>query len=86
MGDMSRGFGNVQHRYGQHLLQRILAVLTEHAGNSDFVYRHTWRQGDVLFWDNGCTLHRRDPIAADHARFMKRMTIYLRGERHCLPH
>lgn len=66
--------------------ERILAVLTEHAGNSDFVYRHTWRQGDVLFWDNGCTLHRRDPIAADHARFMKRMTIFLRGDSHCLPH
>src|SRR5688572_10834738 len=66
--------------------ERILAVLTAHAGNSDFVYRHTWRQGDVVFWDNGCTLHRRDPIAADHARFMKRMTIYLRADSHCLPH
>ncbi len=66
--------------------ERILAVLTAHAGNGDFVYRHTWRQGDVVFWDNGCTLHRRDPIAADHARFMKRMTIYLRADSHCLPH
>jgi taurine dioxygenase len=66
--------------------ERILAVLTERAGNGAFVYRHTWRQGDVVFWDNGCTLHRRDPIAADHARFMKRMTIYLRAESHCLPH
>ena len=66
--------------------ERILAVLTEHAGNDDFVYRHTWRQGDVVFWDNGCTLHRRDPIDADRARFMKRMTIYLRADSHCLPH
>lgn len=65
---------------------RLLAVLARHASQSEFVYKHRWSQGDVVFWDNGCTLHRRDPIAVDHARFMKRMTIYLRGERHCLPH
>jgi alpha-ketoglutarate-dependent taurine dioxygenase len=65
---------------------RLLSVLTKHCAGPDNVYQHRWRQGDVLFWDNGCTLHRRDPIGADHARFMKRMTIYLRGDRHCVPH
>jgi alpha-ketoglutarate-dependent taurine dioxygenase len=64
---------------------RLLSVLTKHCAGPDNVYQHRWRQGDVLFWDNGCTLHRRDPIGADHARFMKRMTIYLRGDRHCVP-
>jgi taurine dioxygenase len=66
--------------------EHVLGALTEHACNSQFVYRHEWRQGDVLFWDNGCTLHRRDPIQGDHPRFMKRMTIYLRPDRHCVPH
>ena len=66
--------------------ERILGVLTAHGGHRDFVYRHSWRQGDVVFWDNGCTMHRRDPIAPNRARFMKRMTIYLRGDSHCLPH
>jgi alpha-ketoglutarate-dependent taurine dioxygenase len=65
---------------------RLLGILTQHCALPDAVYQHGWQQGDVVFWDNGCTLHRRDPIAADRARFMKRMTIYLRGERHCLPH
>ncbi len=65
---------------------RLLAVLEKHCALPDAVYRHQWRQGDVVFWDNGCTLHRRDPIDAARARFMKRMTIYLRGDRHCLPH
>lgn len=65
---------------------RLLGVLEEHCALPEAVYRHEWRQGDVVFWDNGCTLHRRDPIDADRARFMKRMTIYLRGERHCVPH
>lgn len=66
--------------------ERLLPVLSRHASREEFVYKHRWSQGDVLFWDNGCTLHRRDPIVGDRARFMKRMTIYLRGESHCLPH
>lgn len=65
---------------------RILEILKEHCVLPSAVYKHDWQQGDVVFWDNGCTLHRRDPIEADRARFMKRMTIYLRGNRHCLPH
>jgi alpha-ketoglutarate-dependent taurine dioxygenase len=65
--------------------ERLLKVLAERCAITEVVYEHSWRQGDVVFWDNGCTLHRRDPIAADRARFMKRMTIFLRGERHCLP-
>ena len=66
--------------------ERVRGILARHCALPESVYRHQWRQGDVVFWDNGCTLHRRDPIQADRARFMKRMTIYLRGERHCLPH
>ena len=66
--------------------ERVRGILARHCALPEAVYRHQWRQGDVVFWDNGCTLHRRDPIQADRARFMKRMTIYLRGERHCLPH
>ncbi|MSQ55713.1 MAG: TauD/TfdA family dioxygenase [Betaproteobacteria bacterium] len=66
--------------------ERILAVLAEHCSAPETVYAHRWSQGDVVFWDNGCTLHRRDPIESERARFMKRMTIYLRGERHCLPY
>lgn len=64
----------------------LLGILKKHCALPDAVYQHHWRQGDVVFWDNGCTLHRRDPIDAARARFMKRMTIYLRGERHCIPH
>lgn len=65
---------------------RLLKVLAEKCSMAQAVYEHHWRQGDVVLWDNGCTLHRRDPIAADRARFMKRMTIFLRGNRHCLPY
>jgi taurine dioxygenase len=66
--------------------ERVVGRLAQHCATRELVYQHEWRQGDVLFWDNGCTLHKRDPIGEEHARFMKRMTIYLRAERHCLPH
>ncbi len=66
--------------------EQILACLNKACSVSDVIYEHRWQQGDVVFWDNGCTLHKRDPIASDHARFMKRMTIHMRAARHCVPH
>ena len=38
---------------------RILA-LEAHATQDEFIYRHVWRLGDVLLWDNRCLLHRAD--------------------------
>jgi alpha-ketoglutarate-dependent 2,4-dichlorophenoxyacetate dioxygenase len=35
--------------------------LTAHAVQDRFVYRHKWRSGDILMWDNRCLLHRADP-------------------------
>ena len=37
-----------------------LAALEAHATQPRFVYRHRWRPGDVLMWDNRCLLHRAD--------------------------
>jgi taurine dioxygenase len=37
-----------------------LAALEAHATAAAFVYRHNWRQGDLLMWDNRCLLHRAD--------------------------
>ena len=38
---------------------RILK-LEEHATQDRFVFRHNWRPGDVLMWDNRCLLHHAD--------------------------
>lgn len=45
-----------------------LQQLTAHAIEERFVYRHKWRLGDVLMWDNRCLLHRANPNF-DAARF-----------------
>lgn len=38
--------------------QALLRDLTEHATQRQFVYTHRWRVGDLVMWDNRCTMHR----------------------------
>lgn len=40
----------------------LLRELTEHATQPRFVYRHAWREGDFVIWDNRCTMHRGRPF------------------------
>src|SRR5262245_25144172 len=39
----------------------LLLDLTEHATRPEFVYRHAWRVGDLVIWDNRATMHRARP-------------------------
>jgi alpha-ketoglutarate-dependent 2,4-dichlorophenoxyacetate dioxygenase len=53
----------------------LLRDLMEHATQREFVYRHTWRPGDLVIWDNRCTLHRgRAYDDATHPRDLRRVT------------
>ena len=36
----------------------LIRELTEHATQPAFVHRHRWRVGDLVIWDNRCTMHR----------------------------
>jgi alpha-ketoglutarate-dependent 2,4-dichlorophenoxyacetate dioxygenase len=57
---------------GRALLRELLA----HATQPRFVYSHQWRLGDLVIWDNRCTLHRATPFeSASHVRDMRRSTI-----------
>ena len=35
----------------------LLDYLYAHSTRPDNVYRHHWRNGDVVMWDNRCTMH-----------------------------
>ncbi len=53
----------------------MLLDLMEHATQRKYVYTHVWRPGDVLMWDNRCTMHRgrwHDPA---EIRDMRRTTV-----------
>src|SRR5262245_50623479 len=40
----------------------LLRDLIEHATQRQFVYRHAWHVGDLVIWDNRCTMHRATPF------------------------
>ena len=63
----------------------LLDELIEHATRPEFVYRHDWRPGDLIMWDNGFLLHRRDAFRTDQNRLLKRTTIRLSPDRHIIP-
>lgn len=53
----------------------LLWELTEHATQPQFVYRHEWRVGDLVIWDNLATMHRAVPYDdSQHRRELRRVT------------
>jgi len=53
----------------------LLKKLTTHVVNDEFIYTHDWREGDLVVWDNRCTMHRRESFDATARRVMKRTQI-----------
>ena len=64
---------------------RVLPLLFEAGGSPELVYRHKIRNGDLMLWDNGCTMHRRDEMRIDQPRLMKRTTFRVSEALHCVP-
>jgi len=52
----------------------LLLDLTTHATQPMFVYRHEWRVGDMVIWDNRCTMHRGRPHDEHQPRDLRRAT------------
>ena len=53
----------------------LLRDLMEHATLPGNVYRHSWRVGDLVIWDNRATMHRGRPFDdASHRRELRRVT------------
>ena len=63
----------------------LLAQLSAHATQPCFVYTHHWQIGDVVMWDNGQVLHRRDHFGEATPRWLKRLTCQLSPEHHLIP-
>ena len=59
----------------------FLADLIEHATQREFVHRHEWRSGDLVMWDNRCTLHRGRRYDLSERRDFRRTTTEERTAR-----
>ena len=55
---------------------RMLAFdLIEHATQPQFVHTHHWRVGDLVIWDDRCTMHRGRPYDLSEVRELHRTTV-----------
>jgi taurine dioxygenase len=55
--------------------ETLLDELWRHATRDELSWYNTWRVGDLVLWDNRCTMHRRDPFDASSRRVMHRTQI-----------
>ena len=54
----------------------FLKDLLDHVTQPRFCYRHEWREGDLVVWDNRCVLHRATPYdTTRYKRLMQRTTV-----------
>jgi alpha-ketoglutarate-dependent taurine dioxygenase len=51
--------------------RQLILELCAHAQRPAFLYRHRWREGDAVLWDNRCTQHCATPF--DEERYTRRM-------------
>jgi taurine dioxygenase len=52
--------------------EALLDDLWRHATREELSWYNAWRVGDLVLWDNRCTMHRRDPFDAASRRIMHR--------------
>ena len=68
---MTREIEDFTREEGEALLQ----MLFDHQEQPQFVYEHVWRPGDIVMWDNRCTLHARTDFSAGERRLLRRVTL-----------
>ena len=55
--------------------ESLLDELWMYANREELEWYNQWRVGDLVLWDNRCTMHRRDPFEASSRRVMHRTQI-----------
>jgi taurine dioxygenase len=55
--------------------EALLDELWTYVTHPEFAWEHIWQVGDLVIWDNRCTMHRRDPFDDSSRRIMHRTQI-----------
>jgi taurine dioxygenase len=55
--------------------ESLLDALWAHASRPEFVWAQRWRLGDLVLWDNRCTMHRRDAFDPSTRRLLWRTQV-----------
>jgi taurine dioxygenase len=57
------------------LSEVLLDDLWAYVDHERFTWAHVWRPGDLVLWDNRCTMHRRDAFDASARRILHRTQV-----------
>jgi taurine dioxygenase len=57
------------------LSEALLDDLWSYVDRKEFVWMHVWRPGDLVLWDNRCTMHKRDAFDSNARRILHRTQI-----------
>ncbi len=55
--------------------ESLLDELWQYATRDEFTWSHQWQAGDLVLWDNRCTMHRRDGFDPTSRRILHRTQI-----------
>lgn len=55
--------------------EAALNQLFDISEDPQIVYEHRWQLGDLVVWDNWCSIHARNDFPRDEPRLMRRLTI-----------
>jgi taurine dioxygenase len=55
--------------------EAALGTLFDVSEDPSIVFEHEWRLGDLVIWDNWCSIHARKDFPRDQPRLMRRLTI-----------
>jgi len=71
LGDHAEYIVGMPYEEGRALIEELIAFSTQ----PQFVYRHHWKVGDLVIWDNRCTMHRGLPYDDTQRRVLHRTTV-----------
>ncbi len=74
-----KGFEGLNDAESDSLKKEIMGYVMR----EEHIYRHSWRMGDMLIYDNAQLLHKRD--AFEGIRFLKATRVFLSPERFAVP-
>jgi taurine dioxygenase len=68
---MTRTIEGMKEDEGDAMLDELFA----HIEQEQFIYTHHWRAGDLVLWDNRCTLHARTDFSDRERRLLRRVVV-----------
>ncbi len=75
----ARGFEGLEDAEGKILKEELLS----YQFRPEHLYQHNWRMGDMLIYDNGQLLHKRDAFKG--VRFLKATRLFASPDRFAVP-